>query len=184
MAKKKHKESPASNPNPKNQGIQGNNDQTAAKTPPIRAAAPEKETQPARDLQKFAAGRPVETVKSNEPHPFQPRAESKATDPLPSVQPAPPTKAEAIKALNAEVNAIAAGRPLESVVYRFNKRNGAQTGSSLKYYLACKLNEIENPEQPCDFISPAGPPMESLSGAGKSAAQALQAKKKCPNCPT
>lgn len=154
-----------------------------AETQVKTASAPKADVENAKDLEVLASGHAVETVVAQEPTPFVQPAPPPAIEPPTAPDPDEAAlKAKAVQALQAEVNAIAAGRPLEAVVYRFNKKNGTQAGSSLKYYLACKLNEIENPEQPCDFTSPAGPPAEILQGAKLPAAQ-KGAKPKCPNCP-
>lgn len=86
-------------------------------------------------------------------------------------------------ALLMEVEAIAQGKDPAFIVWRFNKKNGSQVGSSLKFYLDCKMYEIENPESPCDFVSPSGPPTAPSSmPAARGANSPTRQPKKCPTC--
>lgn len=74
-------------------------------------------------------------------------------------------KIESIQALRALVEALADGKPLGSVVYRFKTANG-ETGSNLGFFLSCKTHEIETGE-PCALLEPSGPPVEVATVSGK-----------------
>ncbi len=126
-----------------------------------------KAAKPAQNKDTNEIGLPVETVES------LPLEQTPQTDPMQAAK----------DALLQEVEAIAQGKDPALVVWRFNKKNGTQVGSSLKFYLDCKMHEIENPESPCDFSSPSGPPTAPSSmPAARGANTPARQPKKCPTC--
>ena len=121
-----------------------------------------------KNIETNVDGMPVEMVESVSV-PFETRTQPQA-DPKPTM----------LAALQAEVNAIADGKPIASVVWRFNTLSGSQSGASLKFYQDCKTNEIET-GVPCNLVSPSGAPSLSLPGSQR-AYKANAVKPKCPNC--
>lgn len=96
-------------------------------------------------------------------------------------------KAEKIAALEEEVAAVANGRELGTVVWQFETQAGGKAGTSLKFYRACKLNEIET-GQLCNFVRPVAAPVQKVAQGTKQGfapmgvqPQAMKTKN-CPGC--
>ena len=96
-------------------------------------------------------------------------------------------KAEKIAALEEEVAEVANGRELGTVVWQFETQAGGKAGTSLKFYRACKLNEIET-GQPCNFVRPVSAPVQKVAQGTKQGfapmgvqPQAMKTKN-CPGC--
>ena len=124
---------------------------------------------------KIKALPPVETVEAKAVEAAFP-----AKQPKPEVAPAPVVdeKALQIQALEKEVIEIAGERDPAYVVWSVKTLDGRITGTSLKYYMDCKLHEIET-GTPCHFASLVGQPAQALPGALKLVAPKA---KKCPTC--
>ena len=125
---------------------------------------------------KVKATAPVETVEARAVETAFPARDQ----PKPDVAPAPVVdeKALQIQALEKEVIEIAGDRDPAYVVWSVKTTDGRITGTSLKYYMDCKMHEIET-GTPCHFASLVGQPAQALPGALKLVAPKA---KKCPTC--
>lgn len=98
--------------------------------------------------------------------------------PTPQVTPVVDEKTELIQALEKEVIEIAGDKDPAYVVWSVKTTDGRITGTSLKYYMDCKMHEIET-GTPCHFASLVGQPAQALPDALKLVAPKA---KKCPTC--